>query len=788
MNARIKKLRARSLRAVPALSSERGRLLTRYYRSGAADGLSVPCQRAGAFAFLLANKKIAILPDELIVGERGPAAKATPSYPEITCHSLRDLDVLDRREKTRFRVSAAARRDFAAEIIPYWRGKTMREKLFAHMTPEWLAAYEAGVFTEFMEQRAPGHTVCGEKIYAKGLRDLQAEVRASLAGLDYHADPQALARQEELQAMETAAEAMIVFAARHALKARQLAAREKNVARRKELLRIASVCERVPAHSPRDFHEALQHYWFIHLGVISEANPWDAFNPGRLDQHLLPFYRRGLADGTLDREGARELLQAFWVKFNNHPSPPKVGITAEESGTYTDFALINTGGVDPEGEDGVNEVSFLILEVIEEMRLLQPSSMVQVSRKNPDAFLHRALRIVRSGFGQPSLFNSEALVAEMLRQGKSLADARRGGASGCVETGAFGREAYILTGYFNLVKVLEITLNNGRDPLTNRRIGLETGNPETFSGFSGLLAAFEKQLRHFIDIKVRGSNVIDRLYARDLPVPFLSLLIDDCIASGRDYHDGGARYNTSYIQGVGLGTATDALSAIRCHVYEGKGLSMKSLLRALAADFRGAEKMRRRLRNQSPRYGNDDDRADDITRELFEMYFAAVDDRPNMRGGRYRVNLLPTTVHIYFGRKTGATSDGRKAGEPLSEGISPVQGSDRRGPTAVLTSAAKIDHLRTGGTLLNQKFTPQLLAGDEGIERLGHLVRAYFGMNGHHVQFNVVDAATLRAAQAHPEKFRDLIVRVAGYSDYFVDIGPDLQEEIIRRTEHQEFA
>ncbi len=787
MTPRIKKLRARSLRAVPALSSERGRLLTRYYRSGAADSLSVPRQRAGAFAFLLANKKVAILPDELIVGERGPAAKATPSYPEITCHSLRDLDVLDRREKTRFRVSAAARRDFVAEIIPYWRGRTMREKLFAQMTPEWLAAYEAGVFTEFMEQRAPGHTVCGEKIYAQGLRDLQAEVHASLAALDFHADPQALARQEELLAMDTAAGALIAFAGRHAARARQLAVREKNAGRKRELLRIAAVCERVPAQAPRDFHEALQHYWFIHLGVISEANPWDAFNPGRLDQHLLPFYRRGLSDGTLDREKARELLQAFWVKFNNHPSPPKVGVTAEESGTYTDFALINTGGVDAEGEDGVNEVSFLILEVIEEMRLLQPSSMVQVSRKNPDAFLHRALRIVRTGFGQPSLFNSEALVAEMLRQGKSLADARRGGASGCVETGAFGREAYILTGYFNLVKVLEITLNNGRDPLSKRRIGLETGDPAGFAEFSDLLAAFEKQLRHFIDIKVRGSNVIDRLYARDLPVPFLSLLIDDCIAAGRDYHDGGARYNTSYIQGVGLGTISDALSAIRHHVFASKGLPMERLLKALASDFRRDEKARQLLRNKSPRWGNDDDRADDIAREVFEMAFRAVDDRPNMRGGRYRLNLLPTTVHIYFGRKTGATADGRRAGEPLSEGISPVQGSDRCGPTAVLKSAAKIDHLRTGGTLLNQKFSPQLLSGDAGIARLGQLVRAYFGMNGHHLQFNVVDAATLRAAQKQPEKYRDLIVRVAGYSDYFVDIGPDLQEEIIRRTEHQEF-
>jgi len=421
------------------------------------------------------------------------------------------------------------------------------------------------------------------------------------------------------------------------------------------------------------------------------------------------------------------------------------------------------------------------------MRLLQPSSMVQVSRKNPDAFLHRALEIVRTGFGQPSLFNSEALVAEMLRQGKSLADARRGGASGCVETGAFGRECYILTGYFNLVKVLEITLNNGHDPLSGKRIGLETGDAREFAGFPGLMAAFEKQLRHFIDIKVRGSNIIDRLYAGDLPVPFLSLLIDDCIARGRDYHDGGARYNTSYIQGVGLGTISDALSALRHHVYAAKDLPMERLLEALAGDFRGDEKLRQLLQNKTPRYGNDDDAADDITREVFEMYFRNIDDRPNNRGGRYRINLLPTTVHIYFGRMTGATPDGRRAGEPLSEGISPVQGADRQGPTAVLKSASKIDHLRTGGTLLNQKFTPSLLAGPDGIARLGQLVRTYFRLNGHHVQFNVVDAATLRAAQEHPEKYRDLIVRVAGYSDYFVDIGPDLQEEIIKRTEHQEF-
>ncbi|MCJ7612121.1 MAG: formate C-acetyltransferase/glycerol dehydratase family glycyl radical enzyme, partial [Candidatus Aminicenantes bacterium] len=522
-------------------------------------------------------------------------------------------------------------------------------------------------------------------------------------------------------------------------------------------------------------------------GVIIELNTWDSFNPGRLDQHLYPYYRRGLEDGTLTEDRARELLQAFWVKFNNQPAPPKVGVTAEESATYTDFCLINLGGVTPDGRDGVNDLSFLILDVIQEMRLLQPSSMVQISSKTPDRFLKRALDIVKTGFGQPSIFNTEAIIQEMLRQGKSLEDARSGGASGCVEAGIFGKENYNLTGYFNLTKVLELALNNGLDPRTGKRLGRETGRPETFASFPELFQAFQVQLRRFIDIKIRGNNVIERLYAEYLPAPFLSLIIDDCIARGRDYHDGGARYNTSYIQGVGLGTITDSLAAIRHHVFETKSVSMRRLRTALKDDFQGQEFLRQQLVNKSPKYGNDDDRADDILRGVFEAYYQAVNGRPNTKGGSYRINLLPTTVHVYFGKVIGATPDGRRAGQPLSEGISPVQGADRKGPTAVIKSAAKIDHVRTGGTLLNQKFTPQLLAGDQGLTNLAHLVRSYFKLDGHHIQFNVVTTETLRQAQKHPERFRDLIVRVAGYSDYFVDLSPDLQAEIICRTEHQAF-
>jgi len=787
MTERVARLRQQSLDAVPSISSERAELLTGFYRQTEGRLMSAPVRRALAFQYLLEHKTICINEGELIVGEKGPAPKAAPTYPELCCHSLQDLDILNSREKISFVVTPQVRKVYEETIIPFWRGKTMRELLFSEMTEEWKAAYEAGVFTEFMEQRSPGHTVLDDKIYHKGMLDFKQDIQRSLDSLDYLNDPEAYDKQEELKAMSICADALIRFAERHAEKARELAGQETNPQRKKELERIAEICTHVPAHAPQDFWEALQYYWFVHLGVTTELNPWDAFNPGKLDQHLYPFYKKGLEEGTLTREQAEELLQCFWIKFNNQPAPPKVGVTAAESSTYTDFAQINLGGVKPDGSDAVNEVTYLILDVIEEMRLLQPSSSIQVSKKNPDQFIKRAAKIIRTGFGQPSVFNTDVVIQEMVRVGKSVVDARCGGTSGCVETGAFGKENYNLTGYFNMPKVLEITLNNGVDPRTGRRIGLETGDPTRFKTFEELFEAYEKQLNYFVDIKIRGNNVVERLYARYLPAPFLSLLIDDCIARGKDYHDGGARYDTSYIQGVGLGTMADALTAIKYHVFDQRTLTMAELLTALRDNFEGHERVRQMLLNKTPKYGNDDDYADQVMVAVFEAYFRAIDGRPNTRGGTYCINLLPTTVHVYFGSVVGATPDGRRAWTPLSEGVSPVQGADRRGPTAVIKSVAKMDHVRTGGTLLNQKFTPQLLKDDTGLDKLVQLIRTYFRLDGHHIQFNVVDAATLRAAQEHPEQYRDLIVRVAGYSDYFCDLSKVLQDEIIARTEHQAF-
>ena len=566
-----------------------------------------------------------------------------------------------------------------------------------------------------------------------------------------------------------------------------MAQHETNPQRREELERIAEVCSHVPAHAPRDLWEAVQAYWLVHLGVITELNTWDSFCPGHLDQHLFQFYRRGLEDGTLTRDKAKELLECLWVKFNNQPAPPKVGVTAEESATYTDFANINVGGLRQDGSDGVNELSYLILDVIDEMRLVQPSSNIQLSKKSSDRFLKRACEIIREGWGQPSIFNADLIVEELIRQGKAVEDARSGGISGCVETGCFGKEAYILTGYLNLPKILEVTLNNGIDPRTGKKIGTTTGNPTEFKSFVELFDAFAKQLKHFVDIKVRGSNVIERLFADQMPAPFLSTLIDDCIVKGRDYNDGGPRYNTTYIMPVGIGTLTDSLAAIKCHVFDEKQLSMEQLLKTLEGNFEGHELIRQMLLNKTPKYGNDDDYADEWAKTAFDSLYQVISGRKNTKGGFYAVNYLSTTCHVYFGSVVGATPDGRRAYEPVSEGVSPVQGADTHGPTAVMKSVAKMDQVRTGGTLLNQKFSPSLLEGELGIDNLAHLVRSYFKLDGHHVQMNVVTAETLRAAQANPEKYRDLIVRVAGYSDYFCDLGKTLQDEIIARTEHKSF-
>ncbi|MCR5313442.1 MAG: glycyl radical protein [Bacteroidaceae bacterium] len=801
MNERIKRLHKQSIETEPTLTIERALIETAFYKEN--YGKMPNCiLRARNFYEICKKKTIYIGKDELIVGERGPVPKAVPTFPELTCHTVEDLHTLDSRELQPYHISQEDIDTYEREVIPYWQGRTQRERIFNHVSKEWEEAYHAGVFTEFMEQRAGGHTSMDSKMYHRGLLDCKALIKKTLDELDFINDPEATDKQMELQAMDISCDAAILLAERHADLAHKMGeelkakCQEANLSqdekaailqRIEELKKIEDTCRWVPAHAPRDMHEAIQMYWFVHLGTVTELNGWDCMNPGHIDQHLYPFYKKGLEDGTLTRDKAKELISCFWIKFNNQPAPPKVGVTALESGTYNDFTNINIGGIDKYGNDATNEISYIILEVQEELHELQPGLSIHVSKVTPDEFVIAGAKVIRQGHGYPSCFNPDTYVQELVNQGKSLEDAREGGTSGCIEVGAFGKEAYILTGYLNTPKILEITLNNGLDPVTGKKLGLETGDPRTFKTYEELYDAYHKQMVYFVNMKLAVNNYIERMFSLYAPATFLSLFIDDCITRGKDYYSGGARYNTQYIQCTGLGTITDCLSTLKKHVFEDHKFTMDEILDAVAHNFEGNEKMRQFIINRTPFFGNDDDYADSIAVKVYDDLVKAIKGHPNTRGGSTELNMLSTTCHNYFGSVCGASCNGRLAKFAISDGTSPAHGADTNGPTSVVKSLGKLDQTKSGGTLLNVRFVPQLFKRDEDLKKIVSLIRTYFNLGGHHIQFNVVDTATLLEAQTHPDEYKDLLVRVAGYSDYFNDMTAQLQNEIIARTENEEF-
>ena len=795
MNERVRRLRQQNFDTPTTLSIERARIETAFYKENYGT-MPIAVLRARNFYEICQKKTIYIGPDELIVGERGPVPKAVPTFPELTCHSVEDLHTLDTRELQSYHISQEDIDIYEREVIPYWKGKTQRERIFNHVSREWEDAYHAGVFTEFMEQRAAGHTAMDGKMYHEGLLDVKRRIEDRISRLDYIYDPEATDKQQELEAMAISCDAAILFAERHAELAEKLASEEQDAQRKKELEKIADVCHWVPAHAPRDFWEAIQMYWFVHLGTVTELNGWDSMNPGHIDQHLFPFYKKGVDEGKLTRDEAKELLSCLWIKFNNQPAPPKVGVTALESGTYNDFTNINIGGVDRNGCSATNELSFMMLEIQEELHELQPGLSIHIAENTPDDFLIEGIKVIRQGHGYPSIFNPDTYIKELMRDGKTLEDAREGGCSGCIEVGAFGKEAHLLTGYLNTPKILEITLNNGFDPISGKQLGPKTGDPRLFENFEQLYEAWHAQMVYFVNLKLSVNNYIERMFSLYAPATFLSLFIDDCIEKGRDYYSGGARYNTTYIQCTGLGTITDCFTTLKKHVYEDHRYTMDQMLKALASNWgenlddasekMNAEVMRQYIRNHTPFFGNDDEYADTIAVRVYEDLVKAIDNRPNTRGGRTRLNMLSTTCHNYFGSVCGATPNGRMAYFAISDGTSPAHGADSKGPSAVIKSLGKLDQTKSGGTLLNVRFVPNLLRRDEDLKKFASFVRTYFKFGGHHIQFNIVDTETLLDAQKHPDLYKDLLVRVAGYSDYFNDMTEQLQNEIIARTENDE--
>ena len=767
--------------ARPEVFAERAVLVTRAYAQ--TEGQPMLLRRARAMAEILDGVTVLIRDGELIVGCKTPAILGSPLYPEVACDWVeQELDTMALRPEAPFDVSDETKDLLRSQVLDYWQGKQVYNRIMEALSEEVLRATEEGLFFHYFLNRTIGHiTVDYQRVLQKGFLGLKAEVEAELGRIDYE-EPGCLNKIHLLRAMAICCDAAICLAERHAAEAERLAATEADPVRRAELLQIAEICRRVPAHPARTFHEALQSFYFVHLILNLETNSY-AIGPGRFDQYLYPYYRADVEAGRLTRDDAFELLACLWIKLNEL-TVVKEGGTAKASTTYNDFQNLNLAGQTADGRDATNELSYLCLDVTGALRLPQPQISVLISEKTPDRFLGLACKVVSLGFGMPAVFNDDEKVQALLDKGKTLEDARLGGINGCVELVVPGKDMMASSGYFNLPKCLELALNNGVNPQTGSRLGPATGDPADLATFEEFMEAFRRQVANGLRLKMSYDGIARQAYAQFCPVPFTSLLVDDCLARGRDYHDGGAHYNLPLVCGVGTGTMADSLAAIKQVVYDDCRVSLPELVEVLNANFQGHERLRQLLRNRTPKWGNGDDYVDALAHDVVDMLAGELAKHHNEEGVPYAANMIPTTTHVWFGDLTGATPDGRLARTPQSEGISPVQGMDRNGPTAVVRSMARLDHARCCGTLLNMKFHPSALSGEEGLNKFAQLVRTYFKLGGHHMQFNVLSAETLRAAQERPEEHRDVIVRVAGYSDYFVRLSRDLQDEIISRTEH----
>ncbi len=765
----------------PEVHPYRAVTVTRSYRE--TEGEPIAVRRGKMLYRVLDEQPVNIQAGELIVGMKTLTPRGSPVYPEINCAWVeRDLDRLATRRDTPFFVSAETKRILREEVFPYWRGRQIADRIHAAVAPEIWKADDRGVIYNYFRSRTIGHFQAAyDKVLAKGMEGIIADVERALAGLDAQA-ADCLRKRQFLESVILACRGAVRFAGRYAAEARRLAGMEADPVRRAELEQIAGILTRVPARPAETFREALQSFWITHL-VLNLETSGHAFGPGRFDQYMYPYFRRSIDGGEITRAQAQELIDCLWVKFDEITLAKDSG-ESQTSSSYPDFQNLNIGGLTRGGRDAVNELSFMCLDALAHTLLPQPGLSAQISSVTQPKFLLRCCEVLRLGTGMPAMFNSDVMVLGLVNRGKTLSDARASSLNGCVAAFCDGKDRMASSGYFNLAKALELALNDGADRMTGEPLGPRTGDPRAFASFEEVLAAFSAQVEHFVAMKVRYDDIVRAIYAAHCPVPFTSAVIDDCIAAATDWHAGGSRYKIATMSGVAVGTVADALSGIRTHVFEKRTFTMAELIEALDKNWDGREVLRRTLANKTPHYGNDDERADELAVRVQDIFCTAVERHTDIQGARYWVDLLPTTSHIALGEVTGATPDGRTAGSWLSEGVSPVQGHDKKGPTAATRSVAKLDHARTNGTLLNVKINPQTVKNDRDLHKLAALIRAYFSQGGHHMQFNIVDRELLLEAMDQPERHRNLLIRVAGYSDYFTLLSREIQQEILSRAEH----
>jgi formate C-acetyltransferase len=774
---RVERLRERFLRGQREVCIERARYLTESYRR--TEGQPPVLRQARALEHILSHMTVRIEPDELLVGNVTGKVLGAGIYPEgIAGRILGELPNLAQRECNAFVVAPDEERELVAGILPYWSGRTIEDRVRALWSPAVTASFEKVVPFIFTEIAGIGHMLVNhQRVLEQGLLPVIEEARTR------RQKAQDEAQHDFYEAAEIAGQAVVSWANRYADEAARLAGTATDP-RRDELLAIAEACRRVPAHPPRTFQEALQSVLFMHYATQIES--WEsAISIGRMDQFLCPAFQADMGAGRLSRDRALELLACFYIKLSHSIPLFDADVTLAFSG-LTNFANTVIGGVDAEGRDTTNELSYLMLEAMKRVRMPQPNFGVRLHRQAPREFRDAVARSVADGIGNLQLFNDEVIIASLANRGVPLPEARGYGIIGCVEQAVPGKSFTSSdAALFNLPLCLELALNNGRGRLFSDQLGLPTGDPRGFTSIEDVISAYRAQVEYLAGRMVEGLEGLAQAHAEQRPVPLASSLTDDCLARGLDLTAGGARYNFTGVQGVGVATVGDSLAAIDWLVFDRKRVTMDQLLAALDADFEGQEELRQMLLNKAPKYGNDDDRADGFARLAAEIYCRAVEKHRSFRGGWYSPGLYSVTTHLAFGLMIGATPDGRHAGQPLSQGISPAHGRDRCGPTAAMKSATKLDHaLVSNGLALIQMLSLGASARQHATEVLGGLLEGYFSLGGQELQWNLVDRATLIAAQQDPEAYRGLVVRVAGYSALFTDLNRVVQDELIARTEH----
>jgi formate C-acetyltransferase len=778
---RVQAIKERFIAVTPEICVERAQLITQSYRE--TEDQPIHLRRAKALEKILAGMTIFIQDDELVVGNQCTKPRSAPVFPEFSCKWLEaELDRLEKRSGDVFLISEE-KKQILRELFPYWDGKTSNELATAYMPQDARDAQDAGVFTVGNYYfNGVGHiSVDYAKVLAKGLNGINDEVKAELASLET-TTPADLRKMHFLNAVLISNQAVIDFAGRFAAEAGRLAASETKASRKAELMEIARICNTVPANPATSFAEAIQSFWFIQLVLQIESNG-HSISPMRFDQYLYPYLAM---DETITVEKAQELLDLLYIKFSEINKVRDEGST-KAFGGYPMFQNLIIGGVDREGEDATNALSYMCLQATANTRLYQPSISLRVHSDTPGALYRKAAEVSRLGLGMPAYYNDRFIIPALLSRGLTREDARDYGIIGCVEPQVAGKtEGWHDAAFFNMAKVLELALNNGVDPLTGSQLGPRTGELDGFASFDDLMGAYKAQMEHFVKLLVISDNAVDMAHGQRTPLPFLSALVDDCISRGISLQEGGAHYNFTGPQGVGVGNVADSLTAVKKLVFDDKAVSLADLKQALASDFAGVEmeSLRQMLLNRAPKYGNDDEYADAIAHEGALVYCREVEKYTNPRGGRFQPGLYPVSANVPLGTVVGATPDGRKAGAPLADGVSPVSGVDHSGPTASVKSVARLDHvIASNGTLLNMKFHPSALKDDRGIQNLVGVTETFFNGGGTHIQYNVVSRETLLDAQSNPDNYKGMVVRVAGYSAFFTSLDKAIQDDIIARTE-----